>query len=389
MKLRSKNILTTGLEKSSLTSAYAAGVTSIAVNNNDRFINNQKIMIGEMGHERTEIVTIGASVTPGTALTVSATVFAHDADTPVYVLKYDKVKFYRSTTGIAGTYTQLGADVVMDVDNVNLETIYDDTTGLSSYFYKVSFYGTYDSTETDLSDPIAGTGYDRGTVGFLLNEFFNEVSDTTQMNMTVDEAIGLLNEVNDDVISQSRRPYRFLKTSDLLDVVASTATVSLPTNLSKFDRLQYTNATDERTDTYRRISIQEMEMINSDNTLDADDDLIYFSIDESTNKLVLYPTPKTSASDILKIYYWKKFDEITGLADSLITPNPRIYKMFLMGRYYRKRAVKEPNYMSVSDRYLSDYNTEIVKLQRSNRLDMGTPMSMKPDAGYSRGLRRR
>jgi hypothetical protein len=302
-------------------------------------------------------------------------------------LTYDKLRFHRSTSGESGGYSQI-AEVDMDVDNSTLETVYDDISGLSSYYYKVSFFDSATNTESELSDSIPGTGYERGTVGFLLNEFFEEVSDTTQQNMSVSGAMALINEVNDDVISQSRRPYRMLKTSELLDIVGDSPRIALPTNLAKFDRLQYTHATDQRTDTYRRISMQEMEMLNFDNTLDSSDDLVYFSIDETTNELVFYPTPLTSDTEAVKVYFWKMFDEITSMADVLITPTPRIYKLFLLGRYYRKRAVTEPKYMTISDRFLSDYNTEIVKLQRMNRLDMGTPMDMKPDSGHSRGLRR-
>jgi hypothetical protein len=66
--------------------------------------------------------------------------------------------------------------------------------------------------------------------------------------MTVSEAIDLMNEVNNDIISQSRRPYRFLKTSQLLNVTANNPRVLLPSNLVKFDRLLFTNAFDQRND---------------------------------------------------------------------------------------------------------------------------------------------
>lgn len=389
MKLTVANPLTTNLEKSYLTSSYSAGVTTININNNDRFLPSQKIMVGEMGHERTEVVTISTVTSPGTTFTLtgSGLVFAHDADTPVYVLKYDRVHFYRSVTGITGAYTLL-ADVAMDVDNANLSTIYDDTAGLTAYYYEVSFYGTYDTTETSLSDPIPGTGYPRGTAGYLINEVFAELGDMTQQNMSVDETINLINEVNDDLISQSRRPYRFLKTSQLLNITGGNPRVSLPTNLTKFDRMLYTNVFDQRTDSYRRISMDEMEYINYDNTTIPTDQMLYIAIDESTNELFLFPTPVSNATGGIKLFYWRKFNPVTSLAAVLETPNTRIYKLFLMGRYYRKRAVKEPDYMAISQQYLSDYNTEIVKLQRSNKIDIGTPQSLKPDTHHSRGLRR-
>jgi hypothetical protein len=132
----------------------------------------------------------------------------------------------------------------------------------------------------------------------------------------------------------------------------------------------------------------EMEYINFDNTLASSDSLLYFSIDESTNEIVLFPTPLTSSTASIKVFYWRTFNQITGLASTLETPNSRIYKLFLTGRYYMKRAAKEPTYMTLANTFLAEYNTEIVKLQRSNRLDLGTPMSVRPDTNHSRGLRR-
>ena len=389
MKLYIQNPSTDKLEKSDLANAYSAAVTAIQVRNNDRFQNNQKILLGEMGNERTEMVTIGASGVNanGTDLTVSSTLFPHNSDDPVYAIKYDQVKFYRSTTGIDGSYNPL-ATVNVDVDNANMQTMYDDLAGLSSYYYKVSFYSTFDSTESDLSDPIAGSGYPVGTAGALVNEFFSEVGDTQQQIMTVDEVLALMNEVNDDLTSQSRRPYRFLKTSALLNVTANNNRIALPTTLLKFDRLAFTNAWLQRTDDYRRISMEEMEYINYDNTFYPDDNLMYVSIDETTNELVMFPKPYTSSTGSIKIYFWKKFSRITSMASAVETPNTRIYKMFLLARYWRKRAIKEQSYLNLSDRFMSDYNTEIVKLQRMNRLDMGTPMSFKPDTRTSGGMRR-
>lgn len=388
MKLYAPNPLTDKLEKSYLSSSYSLGATSIDVRNNDRFAVNKVIMIGEMGHERTEMVTVSSVNTNGTGLTVSATKYPHEADAPVYVLKYDKVRYHRSTTGIDGAYNQLGTDQPLDVDNDTLQTVYDDLAGLASYYYKVSFYSTADNTETDLSDPIAGSGYPAGTAGALVNEIFDEVGDTQQQNMTVSEVLNLMNEVNNDLTSQSRRPYRFLKTSALLSTTAGNPRIKIPTSLLKFDRLAFTNTVQQRTDDYRRISMEEMEYINYNNTFWPSDDLLYVSIDESTNELVLFPTPSTSAANSIKLFYWKKFTQITSLSNVVETPNSRIYKMFIMARYYRKRAIKEPNYLNLSDRFMSDYNTEIVKLQRMNKLDMGTPMSFKPDNRRANGLRR-
>lgn len=171
MLITAFNPETRDLEKTYSLNPVSAGVTSIAVKNSDRFNNNDRIMIGEMGMEKTEIVTVSAT-TP-TSLTIGATQFAHESDTPIYVLRFDQVKFYRSTTGQDGPYAPL-ATVAMDVDNAELQTLYDDTSGLASYYYKVSFYHSLDSLESATSDPIQGGGYTRRQVGNIITEILQE-----------------------------------------------------------------------------------------------------------------------------------------------------------------------------------------------------------------------
>ena len=56
---------TADLEKSYLANPYSIGITSIVVKNADRFATNDRIMIGEMGEEKTEVVTVTAGATDG------------------------------------------------------------------------------------------------------------------------------------------------------------------------------------------------------------------------------------------------------------------------------------------------------------------------------------
>lgn len=383
------NPSTENLEKSSLSQAYAAGVTSIVVRNNDSFATNDRILIGEMGREGSEIVTVSAVNADKITMTVGATKFPHSADDPVYQLRYDQIKFYRSTTVVDGAYTIL-ATVGVDVDNSEKETRYNDTTGLSSYFYKITYYHSITGVESELSDPIPATGYTRQQVGAVVNDFLTEVDDLQQKYMTVPEIVSLMNEVNDDLGSQSRRPYRFQKTSSLLSIIASNDRVALPTTMQKFDRINYNYnfLGENRKDDIRLITMTEMEYLKYDQTAVADNNLQYLAIDETTNELVLFPTPATSQTSVFKIFFWQKFPVIDSLGDTILPPSPRIYKLLLLSRFYRRRAVKEQQFLSISDRYSQDYSTEVVKLQRYNKLDIGTPPGMRPGTGTARGLRK-
>src|SRR5690606_12533441 len=157
--------------------------------------------------------------------------------------------------------------------------------------------------------------------------------------------------------------------------------VELDDDTYKVDRIQY-NRTDgitDRTDNYRILDIQEFEYMDWDNDYGVTDDLVYLALDDTTNEIVLWPTPETSQNDIIKVFYYAYPEQLTAMNQKFQTPTSRIYKLYLLAKYYRKRAVKEASYINISDRYYNDYTSEIVKMQRANKFDIGTPQSMKPD----------
>lgn len=378
MLITAYNPDTDGWEKSFISTATSAGVTSITVKNNDRFTNGDKIMIGEMGREKTEIVSVAGAVTAGQALTISATTFPHEADEPVYVLRFDTIKFYRSTTGVNGTYTILTSET-MDVDNENLTTSYDDVSGLSSYYYKVTYYNSVSTLESDYSDPMQGTGYPRGTVGFLVDEFLREVQDRNEIITDRTQIIGWLNECSDDMQTRPRKPYDFLRTRTVLNTVADTEVIDFPNDFWKFDRLDYIfdDGTTSITYPVRVISNEEFRTKKLDNDAENNDQLQLVTIDTAVDKFRLYPTPETSQTGVIYLYYWKTFTEIDSEGDELETPNQRAYKMYLLGKYYRMKAVSDPSFMTMSDRFMADYVAEVAKYQKNNNKDAGSPHSFQ------------
>lgn len=392
MQITAFNPSTDNLEKSYLSSSYAAGVTEIKVRNADNYSADDRILIGEQGSEQAEIVTVSTVDADQKTLTIDATLFPHSASVPVFVLRYDQIKFYRSTSTIDGSYDSL-ATVNIDVDNQDKKTRYEDSTGLPAYFYKISFYHSESTVESSLSDPIPGSGYTRKQVGTIVADFLTEIGDSEQEYMNVPQIISLMNEVNDDLIGHSRRPYRALRTSTTVNVEADNDRIALPDDLVKFDRARYTN--EESTVTTKGtkpvISMEEMEMYKYNTSLEPAPLAVGISklaIDETTNELVLYPTPTTDQDDAIEIFYWKEFDEITSLSDEVETPTGHIYKLFLLARYYLIRAKKESSFLVLSDRYEAKYSTEVVKLQRSQKVDVGTPPRMKKDTRTNYGLRR-
>lgn len=394
---------TVDLERSYTNLPYSDGATSIATKNSDRFAVNDRIMIGEMGQEKTEVVTVSAVNADEMTLTVGATVFAHEANTPVYKLRFDQARFYRSTTTSTGTYTLL-ATVDLDVDNANLSTIYDDTSGEATYYYKMTVYHSISTLESAYSDPIGGSGWRRDQVGNIIDEILQEVSDPQEQHVTRTEIIGYFNDVNDELQTSVAKPYDFLRTTTSLARTANTNYVSFPVDSNgretmwKFDRMDYnytdstTDPATDRTTTIPVISEEIFRNTYSDNTVSnttvTDDTPEAMALNTAENKFTFSSPFETTDSDALTLYYWKYFDQITSEGDSVETPNPKIYKSYCKKMYYIKRSITDPSFSSLSQMFQAEYEREKRNLKMADRRDAGTPRSFQPASSVYKSFRR-
>ena len=391
------------LEKSFLANSYSLGATSIKVKNNDRFAVDDRIMLGEMGQEKTEVVTVSAVNADGVTLTVGATIFEHSADDPVYVLRFDSVRFYRSTTGSSGTFSLL-TTVDLDVDNANLKTIYDDTTGTTAYYYKISMYHSVSTLESAQTDAVQGSGWRREQVGYIIDEILQEVSDLQEINISRTELIGYFNDVNDDLQINVGKPYDFLHTRTTLTRTANRSYIDFPTDSNskqtmwKFDRLDY-NFTDTDTDpdtdttsTIKVIPSEEFRNKYSDNTIDSttvsDDKPEAMTLDTSVNRFRFSHPFETTTATVFYLHYWKYFTTIDSEGDVIETPTPKIYKLYCKAQYYRKRGVAESEFNALADRYFGDYQIEKSKYKGIDRKDFGTPRSFMPENTTIKSFRR-
>lgn len=392
MVITTINPATDDLEQTYLSDPISASTTTLAVKNNDRFAANDRIMIGEMGDEKTEIVTV-SSVSGGTTIVTGATVFAHEADTPVYRLRFDQVRFYRSTTGINGTYSVISTQN-LDVDNANLTTIYDDTTGISTYYYKTTFYHSISLLESAFSDIIAATGWRRRQVGNIIDEILREVSDETETIVDRTELLGYFNDVNDDLQTNVSKPYDFLRARTTLTRTANRNYIDFLTDSNgdqtmwKFDRMDY-NFTDTTTDpdtdntsTIKVIGEEEFRNKYTDNTISSttvsNDKPAEMCLDTSVNRFRFSHPFETTTTNVFYLHYWKYFDVIDSEGDEIETPTPKIYKLYCKQMYYRKRAITEDSYQATADRLAADYTIEKGKYKSVDRRDKGTPRSFRP-----------
>ena len=394
-----------GLEKTYLSQSYNFGATSIEVKNNQQFSANQRVLLGEPGLAYTEVVTAGSPGANGTTIPISATLYSHEADTPVYLLQFDQGKFYVSTTGINGSYSLLPNNPVnLDFTSEDLSTTYNDNSAVTGNYYKMTVFNSITSIESAFTDPIpAITGWARNQVGYLIDQIYEELSDANEDNLTRSELIGYLNEVNDDLTMQVVRPYNFLYTRIALPRVAASNTIPWPKDSNgnnlmwKFDRMDYNyvdNTTTPVTNTTQTVPVVDLAYFrnrwntNENDTTTQDDVVQEMALDESQHTFNYYPYSLTPSNAVWYLYYWAFFTELTSEGDIIQTPSPKIYKHYISYKYYLKKSVTDPAYMDIAKQHLQDYVFERARYKSQDRRDVGTPRQFRNQGWVYRSFRR-
>lgn len=365
------------IERSYLATATALGVTSLVVKNNSGFSGSRALLIGEMGTERAELAT-STGVSGATSITgVSTTLFPHNGDDPVYALRFDRAEVFKASS-IGGSYSLL-ATVVIDVNNPDGVTLYDDTTGIATDYYQIKYKNSVTLEESDYSDPIKATGYLPGMLGNVIDQVVRRIRDTDFTVLTIDEYIDIANEVNNDLMGQASKPYRFQKERQTLDVAAGVSVIPLPADFYKFNYATVTDSSGGVTRSRKIWYPLEYEDFYDkySNSNWAPGDQIYdIAIDDEANTLVVGPTPLNARSGVIVLHYFKTIPVLDSLGDLLITPNNLIYRYKMLAEAYTAKADSDNDFGAQATKYENKYGQEVVKLQRYNRVDEGTPRSM-------------
>lgn len=382
MIIRAPNPSTTHLEKTYLSSYHDVGVTTLQVKNNDRFATTRRGLLGRMSDERAEIVDINTVASDKLSVGLSsATKFAHNSDDPLYLLDYDKIRFYRATSA-NGTYT-LQTTVDIDVDNQDQETHWDDTGALTTHFYKISFYNSNTTAESEYSDAIQATGYDELAIGEIVDQVVRRVHDTSFTVLGFEEYLDIANEVGSDLLTQAQKPYGFLKDSVALGTTLNQNYIDVLTLVPtfwKFDYVEIATVTGNtsRYDEIIPLSIEQWNNRYHNTPITPQDNITDVAFDEQTKRLYIYPTPKTSIAAQVILHFYHKFTRFTSAGDLVQTPNGLLYRYKFMAEYYAARSETDRQWAALSEKYENKYGNEVVKMQRVNRLDVGTPRQFRP-----------
>lgn len=144
-------------ERGRLSADVAAGSSvNLSVDSSDGVQANDFIVIGYEGNELCELARV-ESVTNNTVMTATLK-FAHKADEPFVIYRFDKRKFYGATSA-TGSFTELtgdGSPKAISVDDPQ-GTLLEYTASIYTYF-KATYYNSVTSEETDIDESDAVLG---------------------------------------------------------------------------------------------------------------------------------------------------------------------------------------------------------------------------------------
>ena len=225
---------TDGEPSSYLNEPVSATGTSLTFADNSGFVDNNYIILGDVGGETTEIVKIDAAVSAGTAVTTTACVFSHGYGTKVTLIRYNQVRIYGSSTS-DDTSPSDYTSALIDLDVSNGNNVHRVPTADVEDYYYARYYDEDATAYSPYSDSVAATGLTANSRGEMKQEFlsiYNEQMDDLVTPDWLDRAINRWQRE----LSKRRKYWSVLKSVQITDLVEDTQGYALPTGIQDKSR---------------------------------------------------------------------------------------------------------------------------------------------------------
>jgi len=353
----SNSSLLQNAKNSFLNNNYSSGVTTLVVTNSAGFNALDYLLIGEFGNETSEIVQIaagGVNTTTHTLTLVSATKFSHAESTKITILKYNQVRFYRTTTTTFSASSPVTG--YLDIQPDSLFTIGYDTTNTTGYGWGL-FYNETTLAVTVNSNYIPYVNFGVDTVKKLIERFYSRLSITEQKLITTTEVMSFLSEaysVARNELNLSNKEYNAEDAYDLA-TVAATAEYALPTNCSQV--LSIWNDDNDR-------EIASMQVKDAEGYNNNSSNITKYYL--RGNFIGLVPTPTAVVN--YKVRYLTKSAVLTSYSDIISLPNNNSYILINYVMYLAAPRLKRTDGLTFYKMFFEDIN----RLKIGARRDGGT-----------------
>lgn len=220
-------------------SPVAVSDSSMTVQNASDYAVNNLLLLRGLGDAKTEIVAIHASTAPtDTTITFNASLeprFDHPTGTTVQTIPYNQIVIQRSTDGGVNYSTLATVDITVDQPF----TVYNDTTGLTTYYYRYQYSNSVTAQFSIVSNVVPGSGLTEPTAGEIIRKAAGMANvDIGQDNNIVpyQYLIDELNDLKREIWSLKQRwSWAFVANYNLGTLQEDQASLSLPTNIAYED----------------------------------------------------------------------------------------------------------------------------------------------------------
>lgn len=193
-------------EKTYLTSEITSG-TTINVADYSGFSDNDYLVLGTYGKEKSEIVQINDSSIDSSIQLENAVNYSHPANTKVTVIPWNEFSL-ESASSETGTFAVHGTGVLQ----VDGEFTYYTSSSATTTWYKVRYYNRNDNSYSDYSDAIQAVGLKANSRGRLKEMAKSLFGDKNNKWVEEDQWDDLFYQVENEVYNY-RKKWSFLQAS--------------------------------------------------------------------------------------------------------------------------------------------------------------------------------
>lgn len=284
-----------GVQNTNATQQISSGDTTSSVANNDGFSSGDLALFGEYGQERAEVVVLTGTTGNSTLEHTSGPVFDHPVRTPITMIPFDQVEVNRASSQ-GGSYSVV-TTIPLDVDEV--ETVYDDTAGSTSDWYKIRYYNSQTTTYSDYSDEVQGTGYTESSLRSMVDEVLIDFGDADSAEVSREQVARHLRAGVRNLVRTLIKTYpEYRRAHTTTQLVSGTQTYSLPSRFLAFVRVDVNYTGSSATEAYKAEYISEEDGYPN-TTYTTDKPCIFIR----GTTFGLRPTP-TSSNGYAFIWYW-------------------------------------------------------------------------------------
>jgi len=338
---------------------YSSGI-SLLVEDSGSFKDNDLILIGGVGNEKSEITDLNGNPTNADSLVISALKHEHSSDESVQAVLWDSfdVDYKTDSTG-----TWISLITANPFDWSNNDTNYIHPTGVSNYYYRVRYYNSAKGTSSDWSDTMSGTGDTRSTVSSMIGQVRENAKDKTDQKASDELIISYFNFAQ-DIIKSMNKKWPWLQG----EAIINPSNLVLPVDFKRAYRLKYTYINDTQSKTYylTYLPLPEFEDKYGDNNADGNDVLVNYSVDTINGFIKLGPSPITTTA-ILTLVYEKDILDLGAYTDVTIIPLPELLIAYATAKVCKLKSNSD-DYTS----WMSDFSDLLLIL------DDARPVSYHP-----------